>query len=252
MTRLLLSTAALAALLAAPASLAQPSPGRLASGDGVLGSGEYVDEYAVRVRQGQTVRAEVTSQAFDTYVIVKTETGAQAEDDDCVDGETTRSCAELAADVDGQVRVLVTSFRPGETGEYRIAISVDGAEAPAQASGTALSASDERLGSGERFDRFAVQLAAGETRRVVLSSDAFDPYLIATGPGEARLENDDCTEGDPSRACLELTADVGGVWSVIVTSFRPGEGGAYDLDLGGEASGTRLGSRETDRAEDGR
>ncbi len=230
MTRLLLSLAALAAPLAGPA--AQTHSGHLGPDDSVLGSGEFVDEYSVDVREGQTVRAEVASQAFDTYVIVKTETGEQAEDDDCTDGETTRSCAELAADVDGRVRVLVTSFQPGETGDYEVSVWVDGQESAARALGTALRAGDEAMASGELFDRFVVQLEAGETRRVVVSSEAFDPYLIATGTGEARLENDDCADEDTERACLELSADASGVWNVIVTSFRPGESGAYDLDLG--------------------
>ena len=111
------------ALLAAAPAAAQTHDGRLQPGDETLTSGEYADAYAVEVARGDTVRAVVTSGEFDTYVIVKSETGEQAEDDDCTDGETTRSCALFVADADGPVRVLVTSFQPGETGTYRVEIT---------------------------------------------------------------------------------------------------------------------------------
>ncbi len=108
--------------VAASAS-AQTYTGRLEADDDTLNSGEFRDEYVVEVAAGQEVSAVVTSEAFDTYVILVSETGAQAEDDDCTDGETTRSCATLLADADGVVRVLVTSFAVGETGDYEVTIT---------------------------------------------------------------------------------------------------------------------------------
>jgi hypothetical protein len=111
-------------LLATAGASAQTYEGQLRPGDDTLTSGEFVDEYAVEAARGDTVRAVVTSDEFDTYVIVKSETGEQAEDDDCTEGETTRSCALFVADADGPVRVLVTSFQPGETGLYRVDITV--------------------------------------------------------------------------------------------------------------------------------
>ena len=121
-------------LLAAGGASAQTFTGQLQPGDETLTSGEYADEYAVRVARGDTVRAVVTSAEFDTYVIVKSETGEQAEDDDCTEGETTRSCATFVSDVDGEVRVLVTSFQPGETGLYLV--TIEAAAEPARVSET--------------------------------------------------------------------------------------------------------------------
>lgn len=119
----MLRLAAVALVLSAAASAsAQSYAGRLQPGDGTLASGEFADAFTVEVAEGDTVRAVVTSNEFDTYVIIKTETGAQAEDDDCTEGETTRSCAELVADVTGTVRVLVTSFQAGETGGYQVEV----------------------------------------------------------------------------------------------------------------------------------
>ena len=219
-------------LLVAAGASAQTYSGALTPDDTTLTSGELVDEYVVQAQRGETVRAVVTSRAFDTYVILKTASGAQAEDDDCTDGETTRSCAELAADADGPVRVLVTSFRPGETGAYRVALDVGTDLGPmASDAGRALAEGDAQLQTGEFYDAYRVPMAAGERRLVEVATAAFDAYLIVTGPGGARVENDDCTAGDAGRSCAVVVADQAGDWEVIVTSARPGETGAYELTV---------------------
>ena len=222
----------LAVLLATSAS-AQTYFGHLADGDGRLNSGEFSDEYTVRAEAGEVVRAVVTSQAFDTYVILKTSAGQQAEDDDCTDGETSRSCAELVIEEAGEVRVLVTSFRPGETGAYDVAItaaSAPGAPArPVTVTALALADGDGRLQTGELYDEAVVRMARGERRRIAMRSDAFAPYLIVTGPGDARIESSDCADADG--ACLVLEADEPGEWRVVATSVRAGERGAYTMDL---------------------
>lgn len=217
--------------LFASVAQAQTYSGRLAAGDETLSSGEYVDAYTVLVQRGQVVRAVLTSQAFDTYLILKSPSDEQAEDDDCSENETTRSCAEFVADRDGHLRVLVTSFRPGESGDYQVTIEVGSAAS----AGHELAAGDLQLQTGEWYDEHTIRLAAGDTRRIVLRSAAFDPYLIALGPGEARQENDDCPGGTPEVSCLELVAEEAGDWRILATSYSAGESGAYTLDLGDAA-----------------
>ena len=221
-------------LLAASVS-AQTYSGELAEGDGQLNSGELVDEYTVVAARGEVVRAVVTSQAFDTYVILKTAAGQQEEDDDCTEGETSRSCAELAVGESGEVRVLVTSFQTGETGAYEVEISValspSAFAQPLTAAPAALADGDDRLQSGEFYDAVVLLLSAGDRRRIEMRSQSFNPYLIATGPGDARVENDDCVDGDGTHACLVLVATEPGEWRILATSVRAGERGAYTLDL---------------------
>ena len=216
---------------------AQTYTGRLEPQDGTLNSGELRDEYTVDARRGETVRAVVTSQAFDTYVIVKSETGAQAEDDDCTDGETTRSCAALVADVDGPVRVLVTSFRPGETGDYRVQIAVGDAAEPAAGDATtgALGEGDLALASGEYADRHAVAVRAGQRLAVRLASESFEPYLIVRGPAGEQAEAVSC-DGAEGQACLSVEADADGVWEVFATSTGPAQSGRYALDIAVDGS----------------
>lgn len=116
-----------AVLFFSSSASAQTSFGLLSVGDSTLNSGEFMDEYTVEATVGDTVRAVVTSADFDTYVILVSPSDEQAENDDCTEGETTRSCAEWVADVDGPVRVLVTSFQPGEVGRYEVEVTVTGA-----------------------------------------------------------------------------------------------------------------------------
>lgn len=139
MSRFLLA----AVLFAAAPALAQPSAqpaapfvheGTLAAGDSlIVGTGEFSDAFEVVVTAGQTVRAVVTSADFDTWLIAKSPSGEAFDDDDCVVGDTTRSCVTLVAASAGVVRVTVTSYAPGETGRYRLVV----ADVPA---GTAASA----------------------------------------------------------------------------------------------------------------
>ena len=252
----MLRLALLLLVLSASAS-AQTYTGRLSSGDETLSSGEYVDEYSVTARQGEVVTATVTSQSFDTYVIIKSASGEQEEDDDCTDGETTRSCAEMVADRTGRVRILVTSFQPGETGDYRVVIGVadgSGASPRPTESGASLGPGDDTLQSGEYYDEVTIRLEAGERRRIEMRSAAFDPYLIAQGPDDAREENDDCTQGDTELACLELAGP--GDWRILATSYQPGESGRYTLDVGagGSVGGGDRGGRDDGnvRVESGR
>jgi len=236
---------ALLFLLATGAASAQTYTGRLAPGDETLPSGEFVDEYAVQARSGQTVRAVVTSDDFDTYVIVGTGSDAQEDNDDCTEGDTTRSCADFLAESGGRVRILVTSFEVGETGAYRLEITTGGAASPRPPSGPGgadsgeLAPGDETLESGEFVDRRSVRLSRGDDLSVVLTSSDFDPYIIVKAPDESQEENDDCTEGETTRSCLDLTADQSGTYEVLITSFAPGERGRYQvsIDTGGGATG---------------
>ena len=95
--------------------------GALQAGDDTLDSGEYVDRYTFQGRRGQRVSADLTSSAFDAYIMLTTPSGEQIENDDGTDG--TNSRLETALSEDGEYTVAVTSFAPGETGSYRFSVS---------------------------------------------------------------------------------------------------------------------------------
>ena len=270
MPRLLLVTL----LLAAAPALAQTRSGALERGDNTLDSGEFSDSYEVQARSGQTVTATVTSSDFDTYVILKDASDRQEDNDDCSSGETTRSCATFTADQSGTVRVLVTSYTPGETGDYRVEIEVGGSGASGgdrasggrtsggrgdagatalrsgqRASGT-LDDGDGTLTSGEYRDTYTVDVRAGQHLTLDLASDDFDTYVLATSPSGDQEDNDDCTSGETDRSCLDVVARESGTWAVTVTSYAPGETGRYALTAtaGGQPAAPARGQTQPVRA----
>ncbi len=65
---------------------------------------------------------------------------------------------------------------------------------------------------------------------VDLFSSEFDPYLILVSPSGADVQNDDY-QGSANRSRIEKVLDEIGEWRVLVTSYRPGESGAYEVSI---------------------
>jgi hypothetical protein len=95
--------------------------GTLQSGDETLDTGEFVDTFTFRGERGQRIAAELTSSAFDAYIILTTPSGEQLDNDDGEDGTNSRLDTVLAED--GEYRVRVTSYAAGETGSYRFSVA---------------------------------------------------------------------------------------------------------------------------------
>ena len=110
---------------AEPIAIGDEVSGRLEAGDGRLASGEFADRYRFTARRGQRIRAEVAGGKFDTYLILRRPDGSQDDNDDSiVDGESsTDSRIDTVLAEDGDYVLIVTSYRPGETGDYRLALA---------------------------------------------------------------------------------------------------------------------------------
>lgn len=104
--------------------------GELAAGDAQLVSGEYSDEHLFRWSAGTPVHLEARSSAFDTYLILRTPSGQQRDNDDQAPG-LLHAALDFVAQEEGQYRVIVTSYRPGETGAYQLAVRA-ASQAPAE------------------------------------------------------------------------------------------------------------------------
>ena len=92
-----------------------------------------------------------------------------------------------------------------------------------------LGASDTQRRSGKYEDVYLLQGRRGQRVQLDLGSEAFDPYLVVTGPDGFVLVNDDAEggEGLASRLVFQLPAD--GAYRIAATSFRAGETGGYRL-----------------------
>ena len=123
----------LAALLLVGASsvTAQPSSPAIAVGQAVAGeltpndaqrrSGKYEDVYTLAGRRGGRVDLRLSSDDFDSYLVVTGPGGfSLANDDEPGAGESLHSRLTIELPADGAYRVAVTTFRPGETGRYRL------------------------------------------------------------------------------------------------------------------------------------
>ena len=65
-------------------------------------------------------------------------------------------------------------------------------------------------------------------KRQTLQGD-FDTYLLLVGPSSFREDNDDGSSNRDSR--IEAVLPEAGTYRVIVTSYKPSQGGAYDLSI---------------------
>jgi hypothetical protein len=238
-----------------PTGAAQSVAGALAQGDETLQSGELVDAHALTFAAGERVRIEARSSAFDSYLIVREPGGEQHDNDDPPGGGSTNAVVDFVARQAGEHRVLVTSYRPGETGAYELVVTRDGS-APTPTTPTtpttpatptmpttpatpvtgdsvrgALASGDQTLQSGEFSDVFERSFDPGQSVQIRLASTTFDPYLIVRTPSGQQLDNDDL---DPStrNSGVDLPAAEAGTYRVTVTSYRPGEVGAYELSFG--------------------
>ncbi len=105
--------------------------GRLEAGDSTLVSGEYEDVYSFEATNGGDVVIDVRSEAFDTYLMLRTPSGDQVENDDH-EGDASRSLIALRLDEGRTYEVTVTSYQPGEMGDYTLLIDVVGESLVAQ------------------------------------------------------------------------------------------------------------------------
>ena len=103
-------------------TVGRPVTGDLADGDPTFDAGEYHDTYVFDGEEGDTVRIELASTEFDTYLGLITPSGEEIANDD-FDGDTERSVIEMTLPEAGRYRVQATSYGAAETGRYRLALT---------------------------------------------------------------------------------------------------------------------------------
>src|SRR5688572_13614664 len=132
----------LAAMLLAvgPSALAQRTPaglvagqtvdGELSSNDAQRPSGKYEDVFTVQGRRGSRLDLRLSSEDFDSFLVVSGPQGFTLSNDDEPGTEALDSRLVLEFPTDGAYRVAVTTFRPGDTGAYRLQASAAAAGVP--------------------------------------------------------------------------------------------------------------------------
>jgi hypothetical protein len=230
--------------------------GSLAQGDRRLEAGEYVDDWRMPVRRGQTYTVTLQSADFDAYLMVRGPGGLSEDNDDDPSRRGGRdSRLTFTAAADGVVDISATSFGSNETGRYQIlasetarATDSGGGRRPPPAAQTyqapsrqsdgsiqlgqtvsgTLGQGARQLTSGEWVNTYTLRGRRGQQVDLRLTSSAFDPYLMIEGPGLSEA-NDDDPDGEGVNSRLLVTLPQDGDYQVSATSYEAGEAGAYRL-----------------------
>ena len=204
--------------------------GALEAGDTVLDSNEYADTYTFEGIAGQEAVVDLRSGEFDPYLMVKTPSGEQMENDD-YEGDTDRSLLVFTVEETGTYRVIVTSYKSGESGGYTVEINThdpDGITTALNENGS-LRRDDTAMTSGEYYDTFEITGMPGQKLVVDLRSDDFDTYLILRARDGTQDSNDDSDSTGHSRIEKDLTQ--AGTYQILVTSYAAKETGQYRLTM---------------------
>ncbi|MDR0780729.1 MAG: PPC domain-containing protein [Pseudomonadales bacterium] len=101
--------------------------GALDSDDAVSDKGEFVDTYTFEGQSGQFVSIELGSDAFDTFLVLRSPDGsvefndeAECSYENCQSTYYYNSVIERELSLPGTYTVRIMSFAPGETGAYHL------------------------------------------------------------------------------------------------------------------------------------
>ncbi len=229
--------------------------GSLAEGDSRLDSGERGDVYVLEVREPTDLRISMESAEIDSYLLVDGPNQTFENDDS---GGGLNAAVTITAAPPGTYRIVATSYRAGATGSYELKVlgtrdAAEGTAAPPSGGERiitgALAPGDQTLSSGELADEHRLTWSAGTTVRLEARSTEFDSYLIVRAPSGEQRDNDDQAPG-VLNAALDLVVQETGEYRVLVTSYRPGESGSYELALR-EVGGTTAPPQVTSEASGG-
>jgi plastocyanin len=95
----------------------------------------------------------------------------------------------------------------------------------------ALTADDPKAEDQSAYDDYSLQLRAGQSVEIVMSSDAFDSYLLlgrGTGSAFEQKANDDDSAGGQN-ARIRFTASEAGLYTVRANALNAGMTGPYSL-----------------------
>ena len=225
--------------------------GGLEAGDAELGDSTYVEHWLLSLVPRTTFTIDVESAEVDPYVALTREGGeALGADDDGGPGCAAR-LTYTATDA-RPLRVLVSSSGGRrQTGAYQLrvrrgivpqdsgrdcllgvaldAVRITRSITIGDSAGGELTPQDIRLPrDGTHAQWWRLEGAAGDSATIDLVSDAFDAYLVVTGPAiEGGLEDDDSGGACHARVSLRLTERGG--YHIIVNSTAVDAAGPFLL-----------------------
>lgn len=188
-------------------------------------TGEYYDTYEIELEAGQFVDVYLSSESFDTYLLLVTPDGTDINIDDYFTDDSNAALYFVARQT-GVYTFYVSSSKPGETGSYELTCETRDTTLEQTHEG-ALSADDDvSWKGGEYYDRYELELGPYEKRVLTLDSDDFEVYLAIHQPDDFV----DYVFGYPAAEIVEAD-ETGGTYTLVVTSINNKEVGGYRLEI---------------------
>ncbi|MCR4318128.1 MAG: hypothetical protein NUW37_17420 [Planctomycetes bacterium] len=216
--------------------------GELTTSDTPTSDGRFADVYEVEFDAGTVLTVEIIAD-WDTFLIIEGPDDFREVDDDGGEGLMSRLTVELPRS--GTYRISVTSYGEGQNGEYTVRWSTGGEAGPSIVSEqpeVLFSEGNEIVFDGEIDEHsgisifregcysvhYEVEVAAGDRFVAVVESEDFDTYLYALDEDiEIIVEDDDGFYNTNSGIQFDVEYD--GAVRIEVTSFEPGQSGAFTL-----------------------
>ncbi|MCP9496072.1 MAG: hypothetical protein MSG64_16615 [Pyrinomonadaceae bacterium MAG19_C2-C3] len=233
-----------------PIRTGQPINGTLTATDCVFPDGSRFDAYTFGGIANQRIIVEMSSTAFDTFLILEAPDGSTlVEDDDGGGGTNSRIPADegfFTLPSNGTYKIFANSFASGVTGNYTLRLISDSPSGCATSpinfgqtmTGT-LATTDCVLlpgtGSGAFYDAYTFNGASGQRIAVGMSSSNFDTFLYLVAPDNTFIaEDNDGGGGTNSRIPAGsgfFTLPSNGTYRIFAASRLANSTGSYTLTL---------------------
>lgn len=234
------------ALAQTPIRLGQSIDGSLSASSAKADDGTPYDLYTYSGRAGDRVRIRMDSDAFDAYLAVGTVAGPGCSDDCRINddgGGGTNALLTATVPASGVLQIRANSISASDAGAYTLSLS----EAPAAArpslrqvalntptSGQFSDDSPRDESSEQPFDIWTIKGRGGQSVRISLDSDHFDPMLgygtWSNGQFNETASDDDGGPGLNSR--LNVTLPASGEAAIRITALSGGATGSYTVTVG--------------------
>ncbi len=179
-------------------------------------------------KRGQRLVIDLTSHAFDPYLVLRSSDGFLIGSDDD-SGDDLGSRLRTILPRTGTYRIIATSVGAQARGDYSLGVSewaqpegtpragATQSLAVGETKDGMLEPGDELTGDGPYQDRWTFEMRAGERVRAEVRSTDFDAYVIVLGPdGRVIGTNDDANGRD---AALTLRAAAAGRYTALATTY---------------------------------
>lgn len=234
--------------VAAVIAAGERKEGRLESGD-TEGRRGFEDRWTFQGRAGQVARIDVTSEAFDSYAVLRLADAPVDSNDDGGEGNNARLMVILPQN--GTYTLVVSSFVVNSSGgRYEVSLAFSDPPAgagrverltPGRRASGRLEIGDRPRSGGGFQDLWEFDGRRGQTVMLEMRSGEFDAYLELRDPdGGLVSENDD--GGDGTDALITATLPANGRYRAVARSYSEREAsGFYELTLTNAAEAARPG-----------